>query len=53
MFDQAGNLYGTTYAGGANGSGTIYQLKPSGSGWTENVLHSFQNGAMEWPLPEA
>jgi len=45
IFDQAGNLYGTTSAGGTNGWGTVYQLKPSGSGWTENILHRFQNGS--------
>jgi uncharacterized repeat protein (TIGR03803 family) len=47
--DQAGNLYGTTTEGGASvncnsgqGCGTIYQLTPSGSGWSEQVLYSFQ-----------
>jgi uncharacterized repeat protein (TIGR03803 family) len=42
-FDSAGNLYGTASAGGAYGYGTVFQLVP-GSGWTENILHSFQNG---------
>jgi uncharacterized repeat protein (TIGR03803 family) len=46
LFDQAGNLYGTTAHGGADGYGTVYQLTPSGSGWTESVLFSFDgNGA--------
>lgn len=45
IFDQAGNLYGTTNAGGANGWGTAYQLKPSGPPWTENILHNFQGGS--------
>ncbi len=45
IFDQAGNLYGATNAGGTNGWGTAYQLKPSGPSWTENVLHSFQGGS--------
>jgi uncharacterized repeat protein (TIGR03803 family) len=40
--DQAGNLYGTTSAGGVYGYGTVYELSPSGSGWTETTLHSFQ-----------
>ncbi len=40
-FDAAGNLYGTTLGGGAYGDGTVYQLKPAGSGWTETTLHSF------------
>jgi uncharacterized repeat protein (TIGR03803 family) len=39
--DEAGNLYGVTYAGGTEQVGVVYQLTPSGSGWTENVLHSF------------
>jgi uncharacterized repeat protein (TIGR03803 family) len=41
--DQAGNLYGTTSAGGSNMFGTVYELSPAGSGWTEKTLHSFQN----------
>jgi uncharacterized repeat protein (TIGR03803 family) len=40
---DAGNLYGTTSAGGAYGYGTVFQLTPSGSGWTENILHNFEN----------
>jgi uncharacterized repeat protein (TIGR03803 family) len=38
--DQAGNLYGTTYQGGASDLGTIYQLKPPH--WAETVLYSFK-----------
>jgi uncharacterized repeat protein (TIGR03803 family) len=44
VFDNVGNLYSTTLAGGAYGGGTVFQLTPSGSGWTENVLYSFQGG---------
>ncbi len=40
--DQAGNLYGTTSVGGAYGNGTVYELSPSGSGYTQKTLHSFQ-----------
>jgi uncharacterized repeat protein (TIGR03803 family) len=29
IFDNAGNLYGTTAAGGANGDGTVFELTPS------------------------
>ncbi len=45
VFDQSGNLYGTTYVGG-NGAagGTVFQLTPQGSGWTENVLYAFLRG---------
>jgi uncharacterized repeat protein (TIGR03803 family) len=41
-FDSAGNLYGTTSAGGTTGNGTVFQLKP-GTPWKETILHSFQN----------
>jgi len=45
IFDQAGNLYGTTTAGGVSGGGTVFQLAPNGDGtWTESVLHSFSGG---------
>ncbi len=43
IFDNAGNLYGTTNQGGDHQLGTAYQLKPSGSGWTQTVLHSFKD----------
>ena len=41
IFDSAGNIYGTTMAGGSNGDGTVYKLTRSGNTWTESVLHSF------------
>ncbi len=43
-FDQAGNIYGTTPNGGDNQSGTVFELSPSGSTWTETVIHAF-NGS--------
>jgi uncharacterized repeat protein (TIGR03803 family) len=43
VFDEGGNLYGTTFAGGALGYGTVFQLTPSGSGWVEITLHAFQS----------
>jgi uncharacterized repeat protein (TIGR03803 family) len=36
--DEEGNLYGTTWQGGANNLGTIFKLDPTGH---ETVLHSF------------
>jgi len=39
--DGAGNLYGTTREGGANKGGVVFQLAPSGTGWSETVLYSF------------
>jgi uncharacterized repeat protein (TIGR03803 family) len=56
IFDQAGNLYGTTAYGGTGncmlfgsrvGCGTVYEMTPpkqKGAAWTEIVLHSFQSG---------
>ncbi len=50
VLDGAGNLYGTTTTGGSGLYGTAFQLSPSGSGWTENVLYSFgwDGGAQPW-----
>jgi uncharacterized repeat protein (TIGR03803 family) len=43
-FDRAGNLYGTTYVGGAFGAGTVYELSPTaGGGWIEKVIYSFND----------
>ena len=36
--DRAGNLYGTTAAGGVNGGGTIFRIAPGG---TESLIYSF------------
>jgi uncharacterized repeat protein (TIGR03803 family) len=42
IFDQSGNLYGTTILGGSYSDGTVFRLTPSGSAWSETTLHSFQ-----------
>lgn len=47
--DAAGNLYGTTVAGGSNacdgGCGVVYKLTNSGGTWTQSVIHAFTGGA--------
>lgn len=51
--DTRGNLYGTTGAGGGYGNcsafgetcGVVFEVSPSGSGWTETVLYTFTGGA--------
>ncbi len=40
--DSAGNLYGTTTAGGASNSGVVYKVNTAGQ---ETVLYSFTGGA--------
>jgi uncharacterized repeat protein (TIGR03803 family) len=50
--DGAGNLYGTTSAGGASnafcdpqvGCGTVFKLSPTAGGWKETVIYSFNGG---------
>jgi uncharacterized repeat protein (TIGR03803 family) len=39
--DQAGNLYGTTVGGGADGNGTVWELSAKGK---QTVLYSFTGG---------
>ena len=48
--DRDGNLYGTTYQGGASGLGTVFELTPSG---TETVLYSFAGGSSDGAGPKA
>jgi len=51
--DKAGNLYGTTYQGGANGLGSVVELSLSGGVWTETLLYSFAGDATgdgEYPV---
>jgi len=49
LMDKAGNLYGTTVAGGPDNDGTIFKLAPDG---TETVLHSFTNSPNDGNGPE-
>ena len=50
LFDEAGNLYGTTSNGGSKGClrlgcGVVFKLVPNADGsWTEHVLHQFTGG---------
>jgi uncharacterized repeat protein (TIGR03803 family) len=40
-FDTDGNLYSTTYQGGTSDSGSVFELVPTKSGWSEQVLYNF------------
>jgi uncharacterized repeat protein (TIGR03803 family) len=50
--DASGNLYGTTVHGGGGDNGVIFELTPSGSGWTESVLYTFTDPS-DGALPDA
>lgn len=41
VMDSAGDLFGTTGAGGTNNFGTVFELVKSTTGYTEKVLYSF------------
>jgi uncharacterized repeat protein (TIGR03803 family) len=41
IMDKMGNLYGTTFIGGPDGGGTVFELSPKGgSDWTEQVIYA-------------
>jgi uncharacterized repeat protein (TIGR03803 family) len=42
-FDPTGNIFGTTRVGGIPGRGYVYELSPSGSGYVETTLYTFQD----------
>lgn len=44
IFDETGNLFGTTYEGGQYGYGTVFELTPTTGGWTKATLHDFTGG---------
>lgn len=41
VWDQQGNMYGTTASGGSDGAGTVYEVQRAGNGWTETPIFSF------------
>ncbi len=57
IFDNAGNIFGTTSEGGGNGGecnggcGTVFELTPSNNGWTETKIHTFGNGNDDGLVP--
>jgi uncharacterized repeat protein (TIGR03803 family) len=51
VMDSSGNLYGTTYGGGAYGNGTVFKLQPTSGGYKETVIHSFAGGANDGSQP--
>jgi len=66
IFDESGNLYGTTYYGPPQGyegpcvdgtdlgCGTVFELSPKVSGgWTEKILHYFKSNGVDGFHPSA
>jgi len=47
VLDHSGNIYGTTYAGGAHDRGTVFRIDPGG---TETVLYSFSKTTGSHPV---
>ena len=41
IVDKNGNLFGSTFFGGDDGGGNVYELSPSGASWNFTLLHSF------------
>jgi|CZKJ01.1.fsa_nt_gi hypothetical protein len=42
ILDTSGNLHGTTFSGGANASGTVFEfVRKPGGGWSEEILLNF------------
>jgi uncharacterized repeat protein (TIGR03803 family) len=52
--DNAGNIYGMSFGGGAHYGGAVYELSPTGTGgWGETILHSFgpvRKGIRPWSV---
>jgi uncharacterized repeat protein (TIGR03803 family) len=48
--DSKGNLYGTTYSGGAAGGGSVFEVTAAGK---EKLLYSFQRNATDGHAPYA
>ena len=45
VFDNTGNLYGTTQGGGSGGGyGVVFEMTPDNGSWTESFPYSFTGG---------
>lgn len=44
IFDSSGNLYGAAGEEGSSNCGSVFELSPSGSSWTEKTLYAFKGG---------
>jgi uncharacterized repeat protein (TIGR03803 family) len=52
VVDSAGNLYGTTFLGGAGG-GTVFELSLKKGLWTERILNAFVANSSTGSFPKA
>jgi uncharacterized repeat protein (TIGR03803 family) len=56
VVNNQGAIYGTTFRGGANRSGTLFRLRPptkAGGPWHEKVLYMFGGGSGSGSSPES
>jgi len=57
VVDKSGNIFGTTFVDGAYNAGTVFELTPSGSSYSETIVHSFTStdgdGPVDAPLEDA
>ena len=51
IVDESGNLYGTVTEGGPSDNGAVYELSPSGEGWTESILFDFHDRDVNGCVP--
>ena len=57
VLDHAGNLFGTTQVGGIGqgyyGAGTVFEISPGSTGWTQKSIHLFDQQSDDGGAPLA
>jgi uncharacterized repeat protein (TIGR03803 family) len=54
VLDASGDLFGITRGGGSvGGYGTAFELKPSGSGYSERIIYTFKGGTSDGSTPNS